>query len=47
MESKERSIQGLGVLIFVFEQINLAEDKGAIDRTDNNNVCVKISLKNI
>lgn len=48
MESKKLSVQGLGDLICVFKQrFNLAEGKGAIDRTNNNNVCIKINLQNI
>lgn len=46
--SQKISVQGLGGLICVFKQgFNLAEDKGAIDRTNNNDVCVKMNTQNI
>lgn len=46
--SAKNCVQGLEGLICVFKQgFNLAEGKGAIDRTNNNDVCVKINLQNI
>lgn len=46
--SAKNCVQGLEGLICVFEQgFSLAEGKGAIDRTNNNDVCVKINLQNI